>query len=403
MLSGLLLFAGAYAQTLDVTSPTHHGRGVIVFDAAATIAHSTPESPVVKVDTSTCLAASVDSSAESSGYAAAVTSALLACNTECDDAGTLNGTEATGLHYSQTTAAAGISLPVTEVKVLVLVDCANTTSLAANVSGALTFSVQYSYAIEKHDTSSDKWDDVDKNDHIHFKGLKASTGWMCFLSDTGEFDTNPDCGAVGVETELNSDARVRDGDAAQCTAVADADGRTKLKVKNTGQDHLRVRHCLYAGDTTSPVVALSFTSGTSDLTLIGFWVFAVLATLAFILAVAAYVNRTSGGNASEPFKTLYKVAGGGGHGIIFIIIVAGFGGAASYLAHEQWGNHTEFYAVVSVASVFVVILAWMMFRESRGKSLLPRGYSTAVAEAGAEFLPHWDSGHARPMRAMSLR
>ena len=223
---------------------------------------------------------------------------------------------------------------------------------------------------------------------------------MCFLSDTSSFDTDPVCGAVGSTTELNSDARVRDGDASQCTGTADADGRVKLEVKKTAQDHLRVRHCLYADDTTSPVKEHSFSGGSSDLTLIGFWILAVLATLLFILGVLAWNNRRSGSTATGWTKTMYGFTSSKDLGgpWIFIIVVALLAGGASWLAHVEWGDHTEFYVVVSIAGVYVVALAGLLFMESRGVSLES---SRTVAE-DSEFLPRWDGGRVRPMRVMSL-
>ena len=399
MLSALLLFTGAYAN-MDVSSPTHHGRGTVVFDSVTTIGAATAASPVLKVTTTTCVSISASDTDDAAGYADAADKAADECTSLLCAADQVLETDGTAQHFNATAAAAGISLPTTEIAALVLIECpADSAGGLSNITGVLTFSVQYSYTITTDTAANDNWDGAKKDDDLHFKGLKNSTGYMCFLTDKGEFDTDPHCGAPGSTTELNSDARVRDGDASQCTAAAGSAGGLKLTVKNAAQDHIRARHCLYAGDVTSPVVALSF-SGTTEWTLIGFYILVVLATLSFILAMLAWndARASTSSTTSDLLGGTYRIAGNR----LFLVAIAGFVIGACFLAHAQWGDSTELYITISFGVAFVVLpLAFEFF----GENIMGMVNKVeSAAEEKIEFLPRWGAAgvEARPVRVVSV-
>ena len=374
MLSALLLFAGAYAQTMDVTSPTHHGRGTIVFDAATTVYAATPVAPTVTVSAteSRCLSAAVVEEATAAGYKTVTGAVLAACDAAACDVTDANALNATGQHYVAS-AALTLSLPTTEVGGLALADCLN--GSAAQIYGYLLYAVQYAYTIEKHDD----WDSVDTDDDIHFKGLKKSAGWMCFLSHSKSFDTDPVCDVVGTTTELESDARVTDGDAVRCTAAADEHGRVKLKVKSTAQDHLRVRHCLYAGDSTSPVKEHHFDMGTAGAWFWAFMIFAVLTVLLFILFVVSWWNRRRGHTATGPvgkvlaFASLKSASRPNGMPVVFACIIAVGAILTAVFAYQHWGSGGgEFTGTAIGGGVIVLALIVMLVMGGGGGETLPQ-------------------------------
>ena len=295
----------------------------------------------------------------------------------------------------------GISLPTTEVKSLILIECpALSQGGLTNVTGVYVFSVQYSYTITTDTAANDNWDGAKKDDELFVKGLKNSTGYMCFLTDAGEFDTDPVCGAAGSTTELNSDARVRDGDASQCTAAAGSAGGLKLTVKNAGQDHIRARHCLYAGDVTSSVVALSF-SGTAEWTLIGFYILVALATLSFILAMLAWNNARAStpSTTSDLLEGTYRITGNN----LFLLAIAGFVIGACFLAHDEWGDGTELYVTIGFGVAFVVIPFVAGVWGEKLLSMASKVESSSIGET-TEFLPRWgaEGVEARPVRVVSV-
>ena len=272
----------------------------------------------------------------------------------------------------------------TAAAAVVLVECDT-----SNIVDVRTLMLRYSYTIGK---SGDNWDDGEHNDDLTFTGLKGTTtghfpglGYMCFLTGTDTVNVEPACGAPGTETEINTDSRVSDG-SVQCTArvaaPSPAAGTTTLtlKIKNTRLEHMRVRHCVFAGDSSSPAVHLEF-KGKSAMVVIFFGVLAFGTTLAVALAVLAFLDRRREGTAGTQPGTfmhqVYEFTGARWFIVLIVILATG----TIVLSHYEWKAHTEFYVTLSLG-IFAVLLPIGLLVYERRKQIkfLNQGGSERVVQ-----------------------
>ena len=184
--------------------------------------------------------------------------------------------------------------------------------------------------------------------------------------------SKPVCGAPGTETEINTDSRLSDGKV-QCTSRITASplATISLTVKNTRLEHLRARHCVFAGDTTSPAVHLEF-DGKGQMTVILFGILVFATVLATVFAVLAWNDRRVGGTQpGDIMHGIYEFTGARW----FVALIVILAGASTWLAHAEWGNHTEFHVTLGLAIFAVVLPIGLLVWDAR----IPLKPATTVA------------------------